>query len=324
MASESNLVAELGYELGELYDAHMNPQAGADWLEQLRQARLAGYKPVPLYKKKLALHDFSFCLTEPAKNANSPLRACLSGGGALYDLMDKAVALRNATLHGDAKYDIDELAVWAATFGKIAELNGLAMADECVALTGRVDQLREGKTFEGGVSDDLQQQLLDQEARSKTLADQVATLRKSLSAEAEKGAQDSAQTRELQDLLKRAELEKTSSEEALRLAQAALEAQRVLERAAAELSAAIAALKPGEPWPDNPPQRALRLLPFVRDLFDPAADDLLSNQVGSVANHAAERWLEFLPHGGDVLLTEGGHGVALIAGAWTYVGKLDG
>ena len=40
MACQSTLVAALGWQLGELYDAAMRPKVGDDWLEQLRQARL--------------------------------------------------------------------------------------------------------------------------------------------------------------------------------------------------------------------------------------------------------------------------------------------
>ena len=125
MACQSTLVAALGWQLGEHYDAAMRPKVGDDWLEQLRRARLQAVNPAPVYKTKLKLHDFSFCLTEPAKNSNSPLRALLPGGASFYNSMDKAVSLRNASLHGDAEYSLDELSEWASVFGSIATEVGL-------------------------------------------------------------------------------------------------------------------------------------------------------------------------------------------------------
>jgi hypothetical protein len=53
------------------------------------------------------------------------------------------------------------------------------------------------------------------------------------------------------------------------------------------------------------------------------AKDLVSNQLGDVAVAAAARWLEWLPHGGVVLVNPAGQGVALVDGVWTFLGALD-
>ena len=65
------------------------------------------------------------------------------------------------------------------------------------------------------------------------------------------------------------------------------------------------------------------LLPFVRDLYDPVLEDLLSNQVGEAANKAAELWAGSLPNGGPVMLTDSGRAFALVGHSWTYLGDLD-
>ncbi len=83
-------------------------------------------------------------------------------------------------------------------------------------------------------------------------------------------------------------------------------------------------MRPGDPWPAPPEGRPLRLLTRVVDLYDSEAVDLLSNEVGPVAVDAARRWTELLPHGGTVILTDSGAGVALIGATWTYLGRLDG
>ena len=53
-------------------------------------------------------------------------------------------------------------------------------------------------------------------------------------------------------------------------------------------------INPGDVVPAPPAARTLRLLPFVRDLYDPVVEDLLSNQVGEAANKAAEMWARHL------------------------------
>jgi hypothetical protein len=103
--------------------------------------------------------------------------------------------------------------------------------------------------------------------------------------------------------------------------EAALEAQRNAQRRS--LTDEYLDLTAGDVWPVSPPTRTLRLLGHVGDLYDPATMDLLSNEYGEIAVRAAERWREFLPHGGNVQLSRVGQAVALVNGTWTYLGSLD-
>jgi hypothetical protein len=103
--------------------------------------------------------------------------------------------------------------------------------------------------------------------------------------------------------------------------EAALEAQRNVQRRS--FTAEYLDLAAGDDWPASPPTRTLRLLGHVGDLYDPSTTDLLSNEYGTIAVEAAERWREFLPHGGNVHLSPVGQAVALVNGTWTYLGSLD-
>lgn len=317
MACQATLVAALGWQLGELYDAAMRPKVGDDWLEQLRQARLQADNPAPIYKKKLKLHDFSFCLTEPAKNSNSPLRELLPKTPSFYDNLDEVIRLRNKSLHGGAEYTLAELARWASVFGSIGAELGLSMATDCALVTQRVNQLEAGAEFGWAGSNELLEQLRESQAEISRLAKEAARFQSLLDDQAAR--QSSAA--ELENQLASAEAARIAAEERAGQLEAALEQE--LRRERSKTDPAAAGITPGEVVPAPPPARTLRLLPFIQDFYDPEAGDLLSNQVGDVANMAAEKWARYLPNGGPVLLTESGQAFALVDYSWAYLGDLD-
>jgi hypothetical protein len=83
-------------------------------------------------------------------------------------------------------------------------------------------------------------------------------------------------------------------------------------------------LRPGDPWGAIPLGiRVLTLKANMVDLMDRSTQTLLSQQVGPVAREAARRWLEFMPAGGQVHLTEAGHAAGVAAGRYVYLGRLD-
>lgn len=319
MACQSTMVAAMGHQLGEFYDASMRPAVGDDWLEQLRQARLLDPHPAPVYKKKLRLHDFSFCLTEPAKNANSPLRHLLPKSSGLFDDFDRAVALRNAALHGDAAYTLSELEAWAVVFGRIAVDVGLELATGCSRVRQRIDQLEAGFAPGTEPSSEILEALREAQAKAAAMAEVIDGLRSDLS---EQRLQGSEALATLSAQLDEAEVAKAAAEENAGQLQASLENQSAAERRESRTTDGPPPA-PGSTVPVPPPGRALRLLTFVEDFYDPRADDLLSNEVGEVAAAAARAWTVSLPNGGPVILTDAGDGFALVGYEWTCLGSLD-
>jgi hypothetical protein len=305
----------LAWDLGERYDAHMRPDHGADWLEKLRQARLEAPSPRDLYKHPLKLHDVSFVLWEPAQNGNSPLRACLPAGVGVYDLMDDIRRQRNADVHDAPEPTLALLDEYARTVEKLATLVGLPVAEECTQLRQRIKDLESGSIAEIVDVDELRAQ--------KTASESEAAMQSARAADLLLRLKDaSTERREVLDQLAAAQAAKALADERAALLQAELEKQFAHERRSAR-AVDLTDLQPGQPWPAPPEGRALRLLTHVVDLFDPAKTDLLSNELGAAAVGAAERWRTFLPHGGTVVLTESGQGVALVGAQWTYLGSLD-
>ena len=98
---------------------------------------------------------------------------------------------------------------------------------------------------------------------------------------------------------------------------------RTIKRARRPPTWTRAGCAPATRGPCLPRAGRCRLLTRVVDLYDSEAVDLLSDEVGSVAVDAARRWTELLPHGGTVILTDSGAGVALLGATWTYLGSLD-
>jgi len=74
--------------------------------------------------------------------------------------------------------------------------------------------------------------------------------------------------------------------------------------------------------PTAPGSRVLRLMPHVRDLYDPAGVALLSDEYGRSAVEAAGEWLQLLPHGGTVHLDDRGYACALRGAGFVYLGRL--
>lgn len=313
------MLRAFGWDLGDRYDAHMHPKVGDGWLEALRRARLQGPHPHKMYRQPLNLHDPSFGINEPLRNSNSPLRACLPHGPPFYDLLDKVAKIRNKELHFDAIPSLDTLDEQAQVIGAVAVAIGLPVATECARVRARVQQLKAGSVPPPVIPETLARQIEGDRARARKLSAEVAALRSKLRGQEQAG--DAALDQIMQQL-EAAELAKSAAEEKLGLAQAALGAQLAAARAATDMPD-TRRLTPGDAWPIAPPERILRLLAHVGDLFDPVTVDLLSNEVGNVAVAAAARWRTHLPQGGTIHLNEAGQAVALVNHTWTYLGSLD-
>lgn len=313
----------LGWELGEKYDAYMRPRFGETWLHELRMARLQNHSRAAIYQWPLKLHDLSFCLWEPAKNGDSPLRATLPATPGLYDLMDDVRKLRNKDAHEFPTPTLEYLDKVAARIGQLASAAQLPLAADCEAVSVRVQDLKSGAPL---VSDDLAEIIAQKEAhawKSRGLAADVAKLRARLKEKAAAADLGVAANQQLRAQLAAMEAARAAAEEMTTRLQAELEKQLADQRAQRQ-NVDVSGLEPGDSWPFGAPEgRALRLLTRVCDLYDPASVDLLSNEVGQAAVTAAALWRRFLPHGGIVVMTEAGHGVAMRGATWTYLGSLD-
>lgn len=309
------LLRALGWDLGELYDARMRLHHGDDWLEELRKVRNAEVNAHIMYRRPINIHDPSFGINEPLRHSGSPLRAFLPRGRDFYDLLDEVAKIRNAEQHFDRQPNLSGLKSRAQTIGSLAEQVGIDVARDCQAVVERVEAIEDGQGFDED-SSTLVEQLASERERARELATQVAAQRTQL---INAQAAGDANQQQLERNLAALEEQRAALEEQLTGVQVALETERAAARATAEMPAA----KVGEAWTDPLPDRVLRLLPHVRDLFDSQSVSLLSDDVGDVAHIAAESWMTWLPHGGTVHLSPEGHAVTLLGTTWTYLGRLD-
>jgi hypothetical protein len=322
IASTITMLRAFGWELGERYDEAMRPKAGPDWPEKLRKVRHLQFPDLPLYKKSLNLRDPQFGVNEPLRNDDSPLRSCLPPFTLhFYDAFKRVPELRNREQHFEELPSLGRLRKDAELIASVAGQIGLPMAAQCANVLDAIETLASGgRPKSVHVEGELTTKLAEKQAEAKRLAAEVAVLR-ALKREQLTTAQDDAQAKaDLEAQLEKVELARSLTEELLAETQATVAAQAALARKESEK---IGGLAPGEVWPVAPPARTLRLLAHVGDLYDPVAKDLLSNQLGDVAVAAAARWRVWLPHGGVVLVNPAGQGVALVDGAWTFVGALD-
>ena len=309
------ILRAFGWDLGEKYDQHMRGEHGEHWLEDLRRQRDLPNAPA-MYRRPLNLHDPSFGINEPLRNPDSPLRRWLPSGREFYDLLDAVGRVRNQEQHFENPPSLGDLKHRAELVRIVADRIGLPVADDCRAVIQRVLALQTGEVFADGSGQKHEGLLEAERERAAELAKEVAAQREALIRAREDGAAGIA---ELERDLAEAEAQRAATAEQLAAAQRLLQ----IENAATRASAPQLPTQPGEPWTNVPPARVLRLLPHVLDLYDPSTTTLLSDEVGAVASDAAQRWQQWLPHGGVVLLTDQGQGVALVGATWTYLGSLD-
>ncbi|GAA2079889.1 hypothetical protein GCM10009821_20200 [Aeromicrobium halocynthiae] len=326
IAAQSTVLAALGWDLGMKYDAYMRPRRGNGWLEDLRQQRWEETRQ-NLYKFKLTLVDPSFVITEPLKNSDSPLRACLPKQSGFYDLLETAWKIRNAAQHFDPPMTSDLLHGRVKALGNLAHQAGLPVAQECKMLLERLNAIGQGQVANPSkVLSELQERLAAEKEAAKDLAIQVAELRKDLStAEASTGSPEQDQLLEelesLREAVVVAEAEKVLAAESMNATSVAMHvASAELRRVADD---GVSSLEPGDDWPGAPGSRILRLMPHVGDLYAPATEELLSDSVGRASIDAVALWRQFIPHGGVVHLNDAGQACALVGAKYLFLGSLD-
>ncbi len=209
----STMLRAVGWDLGYKYDEYMKSKDGPNWLENLRQKRLQGYNPAPMYKQKLNLRDPAFCLREPAKNSDSPLRDVLPKTAGFLGLMDTVANIRNAEFHFESLPTLDKLEQHAKQVSQLAQQADLPLKGEMGTVLTRIGQLKAGKIPPPPKVAELMLQVQKSQEQLKLTAAQLAEARDEAKANA------AAQTR-LEDL--EAEFEVMQDE--LQLAQGAVQA----------------------------------------------------------------------------------------------------
>ena len=325
---QTSALGTLGWQLGEHYDATMRAEHGDDWLEGLKQVAAKRAAPVhggPGHQFKL--HDPSFVITEPLMNSSSPLRACLPKGKDFYDLLDEVRKVRNASQHFDPPLTPQLLTKRISVIGRFATEVGLPMAQRCDEVIERIKVLAQGGGRSSGSVPGLKDRVREERERAVAAANEADRLRREMEelrersrAKAASDAQVAAELDRLEKERAEAVAARNMAEEELEVVRSAVHAGTAEERASAER---VEGLEPGDDWPVAPGARILRLMPFVRDLYDPSAEELLSESVGELAVEAAAAWTEFKPNGGAVHLNDAGQACSYIGARCVYLGSLD-
>ena len=337
----NTLLRGLGFDLGKRYDGHMRPRFGAEWLEQLRVRRLQETGDAR-YRRKLNKYDPSFTLNEPLRDSASPLREALPRGSAFYDKVERVIRIRNREQHFDGIPSLDRLEDDVRALKELASDAQLTLVTDCARVLERTGELRKkGRVADPRLAelmDELRRQADGARERAKAMAKDLAEQRererellRRIQELASQGAKAGVYARQLESMKRllddvREGLEETkaaqaAAEEQARAAQE--EIRRLLAKGIGDAgSHELDALSPGEAWPTAPGSRVLRLMPHVRDLYDPAGVALLSDDYGRSAVEAAREWLQLLPHGGTVHLNDAGYACALRGAGFVYLGRL--
>jgi hypothetical protein len=332
------LLRALGFDLGRHYHAALAPRLGEDWLERLRVQRLQDTGE-GRYRRRINLYDPSFCLTEPLHDPRSPLRGCLPRDKAFYDLLDAAVQVRNAEQHFDGLLHADRLVAGSRTIQALANRVQLPVAQDAEVLLGRIRELQTNpdahRALTSSEAEALRRRLVDDAAAAEKLQRDVADLQarerrartRWQRAEADAGrsaAEREALAAELDALRERFEQAVAAQELAMEQAAAARRelSHLSMERLRDQPNGDADNLGPGDPWPHPPGSRVVRLIAHIQDLLDPASGELLTEQYGEAAALAARQWLDRLPHGGTIHLTDAGHAAHFTGSGWVYLGQL--
>jgi hypothetical protein len=304
----SALVKHIAWELGERYDATLRVEEGADWLDRLAEQR----------GERLSLHDPAFVFGEAEHYAQSPLwRALPPRSPGLVDLFRRARVTRNRWEHDTAQQDAGTFKQGVQRYAALGHALDVPWLEECAALVERVDTLMKGGPLpETTLVDEMRERVDAAEAERQRAEDEAAEARAMAERE---GADREAAEAQAKAAAEAAELARREAEELRRQIEAAEERARVNRVEPGD------DLEPGSPWPEELGlgQRRLVLKTRLMDLYDPAKQILLSDELGEVAREAARRWAGMLAHDCDVHLTPAGHACAGQGLGYVYLGRLD-
>lgn len=303
------LLAGLGRELGDRYDAHLRPTVGADWLRQLGQLR----------GKRLTLHDPHFVLSEPLYNPQSPTREMLPGGGAFYNLVEDVLDVRNSWDHHMEPPTLERLKIGLKPIHELSSAAGLSLSATCVRVKRRIAFLESDGVDETADAQDesvlaLAEELNAARAREEELQAELAAALELLE-EAGNAASDSKapSVAALEDELLLA------LEERDRLAFIVDGLNAVGEEEVTPTS-----VKPGDIWSGPLPTRRTTLMTLLNDLIDTETNQSLVAEFGVAAAAQIGMWKKTVSPGSTVYVTPAGQCVLLTAGQPVYLGSLVG
>ena len=307
-AAMSTFIKATAWEIGERFDAILSHRYGIDWLLETY-----GRHHTP------QLHDPDFIFQIHPRD--SILWEALPPFSVdLQERFRKARITRNRWEHETARQSMNSLLNGVDQIHRLALPLGLKTAAYASPLVDRIRVLQRAVGVLPPTTLELE---LENERQAAEDARRAAQEAADLAAAAAVAAEEKGAAA-VEALLAREEA----------LAQAA-SAQVEIDRLEAELLAAARSsrravtepadgLVPGDPWGDVPLGiRVVTLKKNMVDLMDTATQTLLSQQIGSVANEAARRWLVLMPTGGAVHLTPAGHAAAQVGGRFIYLGRLD-
>ena len=308
VASLGSFIKATAWEIGQRFDDVIAANHGAAWLVDF----YGDYRPPNLHDPDFVFdrHPSDSILWE-ALPPYSP---------DLVERFSRARWTRNRWEHEAAKQNISTFLNGIDQIKRIADPLGLTSRHYAPKLVERTRLLQKagGVLPPSDVELELERQKEAAEEAQRTASEALATLTAAEAEAEEMGEKAAAASAAKQEALVKA----AQAEAEIKRLEAALnEAGRISRQAVVEPADD---LRPGDPWAGIPLGiRMLTLKANMVDFLDQATQTLLSQQIGEVAVEAAQRWLEYMPRGGAIHLTEAGHAAGQVGGSYIYLGRLD-
>ena len=308
VASLGSFIKATAWEIGQRFDDVIAANHGANWLIET----YGDYRPPNL-------HDPDFVFDRHPRDSIL-WEALPPYSPDLVERFSRARWTRNRWEHEAAKQNISTFINGIDQIKRLADPLGLQSRHYAPKLIERTKllQMAGGVLPPSDVELELERQKEAAEEARRNAEEALTTL---IAAEAEAeamGEKAAAAAAAKQEALVRAGQAEAEIE---RLELALREAGRQSRQSVLEPADDLV---PGQPWGDIPlGVRVLTLKANMVDFLDQATQTLLSQQIGVVAVDAAHRWLEFMPRGGPVHLTQAGHAAGQVGGTYIYLGRLD-
>lgn len=308
----------LGRELGERYDTQLTATIGPNWAQALANIR----------KHYINKFDPHFVLAEPLKYPDSPTRACLPSGGAFYNQLEDALAVRNEWSHYEVSpLDLATLKCSINTIHIFATTSEMRLGALCSRITKRINAIINGTYLPAGSSpitpasvdvEALLAELTEARTNESALRADVSAAQVLLDDAAAAGAANvemRAQLAAIQERLDEALAEKQKLE-------FVIEALATAESTSSTLEGVPVQATPGHPWPGPLPTRSVTMMSLHPDLFDAATGQRVSGEFDVNAQTVIASWKKTVAPNATVLLTPLGQAVTHINGIPIYLGSL--
>lgn len=343
----------LGEQLGQHYNAKLEPILGKSWVYELSKQR-----NVPPFN----MIDPDWVLKEPLRNSTSPTRLALPKGQGFYNRINMLAKARNAYFHNQGRGSIEaSLEVVQLLLDLSLAIPLSICAKEYALAIQRIRELQNGEVFAGGEEGLeriklLEQQVAELEERANNNKREIQEKQSVLDGALDDVALQGERLRELQEkvgdkehAVSVARKEQKDAEDRVKALQqdydsklVELAAKEVAERqyreiladvvksetvnsllksAAKKEDSATSLIKPGSIWLGQKGSRRLTLSVNFRELYDTKSGVLLRDTYGAAATELAQYWLEIKPQGGRVFIDEDGNATAYRGEDLIYLGK---